>query len=130
MKMPTFAALAGAALVTTATATAAEAGSTVTFTAIDSFEAIESIYSATGVSGTGGKVVGVLEGQPTPQTYGFFFTSSEQSIQQVSRCERLILMAINRPGRYSLVLASKHPDIPGLDGIVYLERPTCKLVRH
>jgi hypothetical protein len=110
MKPSKFAALATLAALTLATsgATPAEtAEGEYVFTAVDSVEA----YS--GSSFSGGTVVGVLEGQSTPQSVSYGFSSP------VNPCERMALMAMQKPGRYLFTI--KDPES--------FSR-SCRLTRH
>ncbi len=129
MKLLTIAALTSAALVATLTASA-QTVTTVTFTTVDSVE-VNPFLFVQGSYNIAGKIVGVPEGQPAPQTYGYLFGSStsEVSIQHATRCERLAMLALNRPGRFNFVLTSNGGSVT-VDNVVFLSSPTCKLVRR
>ncbi|CAM3541957.1 hypothetical protein G4177_20630 [Corallococcus sp. ZKHCc1 1396] len=48
------------------------------------------------------EVTGILQGETLPRVFRFIYNTSvnADSSQHLSRCDRLALLAMNRPGRY------------------------------
>ncbi|MCP3104379.1 hypothetical protein LZ198_36500 [Myxococcus sp. K15C18031901] len=68
------------------------------FVTVDSFL----VRDATNV-----ELTGILEGESTPRTIRFYYASgnsSTDSSQHMSRCDRMALLAMNKPGLYLLEL--------------------------
>jgi hypothetical protein len=68
-------------------ASAAIGPNTVVFETVDSFET---------VGRTQARIEGIVQGETAPQSFSVFFTTNEAAV----RCDRLALMAMNRPGRF------------------------------
>lgn len=68
------------------------------------------------------QVTGVLQGENTPRTleFAFRYFSSYDASQHVSRCDRLALLLMNKPGAYLLELTFKGNS----------EMGSCKLTRR
>ncbi|RKH71560.1 hypothetical protein [Corallococcus aberystwythensis] len=68
-------------------------------------------------------VTGTLQGESTPRTFRFWVYSGMASATdsvEASRCDRLALLSLTRPGRYLLTLSTD----------VHANFPTCTLTRQ
>lgn len=83
------------------------------FVTVDSY----SVVHANGI-----EVTGILQGENTPRTLEFEFPSfsSYDASQHVSRCDRLALLLMNKPGAYLLEVTFKGQ----------WETGSCKLTRR
>jgi hypothetical protein len=84
----------------------AGAQSVVTFTPASPavFDSVDS-YSITPASGAGTVVItGVLHGDGAPKTANFYEPLGSVPQDVLSSCERQLLVAINRPGRFSVTV--------------------------
>ncbi|WP_338863687.1 hypothetical protein [Myxococcus stipitatus] len=57
------------------------------------------------------EVTGILQGESTPRTLAFSISSSSvDSNQYISRCDRMAMLAMSKPGAYRLEL-TRSPDV-------------------
>ncbi|NOJ95317.1 hypothetical protein D7W82_31240 [Corallococcus sp. CA049B] len=84
-------------------------GETYVFTSVDAYS----------VGPTTFDVTGTLVGESTPRTFRFW--SGGDYAVEASRCDRLALLAMTRPGRY--LFSWSHE-------IAYISPPTCTLTRQ
>jgi hypothetical protein len=120
MKPSKFAALAALAALTLATSIAAPAETAeveYVFTAVDSVGDIPPVQQLSPLLRF---VTGIVEGQASPQTVKF-----QLSDYFPSSCERLALMALQKPGRYLFAIKGTISSSNN-----YLVVPSCRLVRH
>ena len=84
------------------------------FETVDSYH-LPSIYQF--------EVTGILRGESTPRTFTFWSRdfSSFEPAQHLSRCDRMALLAMSKPGAYFLEVVQPTIDRP---------IPTCKLTRR
>ncbi|AFE07249.1 hypothetical protein COCOR_06973 [Corallococcus coralloides DSM 2259] len=66
-------------------------------------------------------ITGTLVGESTPRTFRFWPGSGESYSVEASRCDRLALLAMTRPGRY--LFSWSHE-------IGYISPPQCTLTRQ
>jgi hypothetical protein len=71
-----------------------------------------------------GAITGILDGQVAPQTVRFMY------LPNPSPCERMALMALQKPGRYFFAMKGYLSTGPGPNGGSYLSAPSCRLVRR
>jgi hypothetical protein len=97
----------GLSLAPLALASAQTAPPTYVFTAVDSLDIHGDDY--------GIEVTGVLQGENAPRTIKLTYYPSHsdyaESARTFERCERLALLAMNKPGRYLLTLRQEHDYI-------------------
>jgi hypothetical protein len=121
--MRTSLALLAGALVLTLGAAAVRADVTETFVAVDQ------VTVKTEENNDHNKphvvVGGVLQGQATATVRTFASSTGFGSHEMLQRCEKLALLALARPGRYSLALTRL--DTPNSGGTYYLK--SCRLTR-
>jgi hypothetical protein len=104
-------ALAPAALAAGETPTT---GTPYVFVTVDDYT-IESAYAV--------DITGILQGESTPRTLRFtFYSSVVDYSQHQSRCDRMVLLAMTRPGRYLLQMTQGAEDSSGTNA-------RCKLTR-
>jgi len=65
-------------------------------------------------------ITGIVAGQgtPTTTTYSLAGVSSTSGIDPAARCDRMVLLAMSKPGKFQLVMV----PVPGVSGF------DCKLV--
>jgi hypothetical protein len=81
-------------------------GSVTTF---DTVDAIEGFFAVDGSRAIGIKVMGITAGNSAPSTLQFRLTNSNiastsgnSSVDPVSRCDRMAMLAMSKPGKFQL----------------------------
>ncbi|MFP2911783.1 hypothetical protein ACLESD_43525 [Pyxidicoccus sp. 3LFB2] len=82
------------------------------------FETVDS-YIATGTSRF--EITGILQGESTPRTLSFRIAGFNEAAVYISRCDRMALLAMSKPGAWFLELVQ-------LDDSFTV--PTCRLTRR